>query len=318
MKNNMNGTAKKEQELVNAWERLRFAYPNEIGGIENPWDEDFMLTEEASNAWKGVQKKYFSKHRESLRTYQDVLIESQDRRWDKIKRDFGTDRLVEEPVLSRRFQVPLINPPDDDHCNVIIEDHRHKLGYRRCPGEVSGQAYKNRYICGQHEHHIPCDICWSPDGSAFHYHVLSRSIRSTVRGILRGRFNWGRWLQGKYFPDIHIRTKQFLIVNNYEARIKYDTHDYFLSAYPQSYGEDSTKVSDFNVIIGKYWLCEECEQTLQKSLIRHTRKLGVIQALENRDIHRIKQAIKEVTKLIRTPKYRRQLQAVNTKREKVK
>ena len=314
----MKKLTEEQQKRVDAWEHSRFVYPNELGGIKDPWDENFMLTKEASKIWKRVQKKYFSKHRESLRTYQDVLIESQDRRWDKIERDFGTNRLVEEPVLIRRFQVPLINPPDDDHCNVIIEDPRHKLGYRRCPGEVSGQAYKNRYICGQHEHHIPCDICWSPDGSAFHYHVLSRSIRSTVRGILRGRFNWGRWLQGKYFPDIHIRTKQFLIVNNYEARIKYDTHDYFLSAYPQSYGEYYTKVSDFNVIIGKYWLCEECERTLQKSLIRHTRKLGVIQALENRDIHRIKQAIKEVTKLIRTPKYRRQLQAVNTKREKVK
>ena len=65
----------KEQELVNAWEMMRFAYPNEIGGIENPWDEGFTLNEEASKAWKGIQKKYFSKHKESMRSYKDVLNE---------------------------------------------------------------------------------------------------------------------------------------------------------------------------------------------------------------------------------------------------
>ena len=97
-------------------------------------------------------------------------------------------------------------------------------------------------------------------------------------------------------------------MNNYEVRIKYDTHDYFLSAYPHSYGEHSSKLSDFNVIIGKYWLCEECERSLEKSLIRHRKKLGLMGAVERRDIRRARETIREINKLLKEPRYRRQIQ----------
>ena len=45
-----------EQKRVKSWEYFRFVYPNELGGIEDPWDENFMLTKEASKIWTGVQK----------------------------------------------------------------------------------------------------------------------------------------------------------------------------------------------------------------------------------------------------------------------
>ena len=272
----MKKLTEEQQKRVDAWEHSRFVYPNELGGIKDPWDENFMLTKEASKIWTGVQKKYFSKHRESLRTYQDVLIESQDRRWDKIKRDFGTNRLVEEPVQIRRFHVPLINPPDDYHCNVIIKDPGHGLGYRRC-AISGGNWYKNRVICHRHERHIPCDVCWEP--AALPCHVLSRPDRTYS----------GWWLGGnkKPFANTHIWTYQFLVMRFYS---------------------EHENVSDFNVVTGEYWLCVEWERALEKSLTRRRKKLALIQAVEKRDIRRAKQTFREVKKLIRNPKYRRQIQ----------
>lgn len=268
----------KEQELVNAWEMLRFAYPNEIGGIENPWDEDFMLTEEASNAWKGVQKKYFSKHKESMRSYKDVLNELDSYKWK------GKFR-----VSIRRFPLSIINPPDKDYCNVIMEDSwaSNGLGHRRCatPG---GTRYKNRKICHNHKDNILCDICWTQGATrALPCQVLSKPNLTSS----------GQWLgKHKPFPNTQILTKQFLV--------------------KRFYWGDKPELAEFNTVNGKYWLCEECELSLKKSLSRHRKKLGLMGAVEKRDIRRARETIKEIKKLLKEPKYRRQRQAVNTKGRK--
>ena len=261
----------KEQELVNAWEMLRFVYPNEIGGIENPYDEDFMLTKEASNAWKGVQKKYFSKHKKSMRSYKDVLNELDSYRgYNKWKVKFR--------VSIRRFPLPIINPPDKDYCNVIMEDSwaTNGLGHRRCatPG---GTWYKNRILCHHHEDNIPCDICWTP--RAFPCQVLSKPDLTSS----------GQWLgKHKPFSNTQILTKQFLV--------------------KRFYWGNEPELAKFNTVTGEYWLCEECERSLEKSLIRHRKKLGLMGAVERRDIRRARETIKEINKLLKEPKYRRQIQ----------
>ena len=270
----------KEQELVNAWEMLRFVYPNEIGGIENPCDEDFMLTKEGSNAWKGVRKKYFSKHKKSMRSYRDVLngLDSY-RGYNRWKGKFR--------VGIRRFPLPIINPPDKDYCNVIMEDYwaTNGLGHRRC-GTPGGTRYKNRKICHNHEDNIPCDICWTP--RALPCQVLSKPDLT---------YSW-EWLgKHKPFRNTQILTKQFLVKR-------------CLWVW------DEPELAEFNTVNGKYWLCEECELSLKKSLSRHRKKLGLMGAVEKRDIRRAREVIKEIKKLLKEPKYRRQRQAVNTKRRK--
>ena len=47
----------RRKRLPEVWERLKSQHPDEIGAIKDPWDENFMLTEEATNAYRKVTSR---------------------------------------------------------------------------------------------------------------------------------------------------------------------------------------------------------------------------------------------------------------------
>jgi len=206
---------------------------------------------------------------------------------------------MKDIAIRKKFGIPLTAEPNLQHCNALVKsfDYNQSANLwtewwsrKEKPCSASGGVdYKGRLLCHLHNHNIPCDICSAsfPRNSVVGPSPCWVFRRTTLT------YKW-EYLKGKK-PNTYVRIP-FLFATHRSV-----THR----------GE----VESLDIITDKYWLCDRCQTALMKSISRQNRKRGLQRALEIRAIDRAKNTIKEVTKLLRDPEYKRKYQNRNKERE---